>query len=175
MPRQSGQCCQQVEGKVPSHGEASGAQKNLDKILQPDLPRLPNSSLSSNDKDILQQNILLFVYRNKTGPAQGKQPKEPYSYAGREGTFPSTYTHSTWARGKTFVMERHKTFLTGALTVEDCQFHLSDLKSHKNRIPVICNYPGAQILWMKGSLTQTYFKPRTQLQGVQMGAASFLR
>lgn len=31
--------------------------------------------------------------------------------------------------------------------------HLSDLKSHKNRIPVICNYPGAQILWMKGSLT----------------------
>lgn len=124
MPRQSGQCCQQVEGKVPSHGEASGAQKNLDKILQPDLPRLPNSSLSSNDKDILQQNILLFVYRNKTGPAQGKQPKEPYSYAGREGTFPSTYTHSSWARGKTFVMERHRTFLTGALTVEDCQFHI---------------------------------------------------
>lgn len=92
MPRQSSQCCQQVEGKVPSHGEASGAQKNLDEILQPNLSGLPNSSLRSNDKDILQQNILLFVYRNKTGPAQGKRPKEPYSCARTEGTFPSTHT-----------------------------------------------------------------------------------
>lgn len=64
-PRQSRQCCQQVEGKVPSHGETPGAQKNLDKILQPDLSGLPNSGLSSNDKDILQQNSLPFVYRNK--------------------------------------------------------------------------------------------------------------
>lgn len=124
MPRQSRQWCQEVEGKVPSHGEGSGAQKNLDKILQPDLSGLPNSSLSSNDKAILQQNILLFVYRKKTGPAQGKQPKQPYSCAGREGTFPSTHTHSTWARGKTFVMGRHRTFLTGALTLQDCQFYI---------------------------------------------------
>lgn len=134
MPRQSRQCCQKVEGTVPCHGEASGAQKNLDKILQPDLSGLPNSCPSSNDKFILQQNTLPFVYRNKTGPAQGKQPKEP-SCAGREGTFPSTHTHST------FVMGRHRTFLTGVLTVQDCQSHLSDLRSHKTRIPVIPNYP----------------------------------
>lgn len=92
VPRQGRECCQQLEGKVPSHGEASGAQKNLDKILQPDLSGLPKSSLSSNDKDILQQNTLLFVYKYKMGPAQGKQPKEPYSCAGKEGNFPSTHT-----------------------------------------------------------------------------------
>lgn len=141
MPRQSRQCCQQIEGKVPFHREASGAQKNLDKILQPDLSGLPNCSPCSSDKDILQQNTLPFVYRNKTKPAQGKQPKEPYSCAGREGTFPSTHPHSTWARGETFVMGTHRIFLTGVLTVQDCQFHLSDLKSHKTRIPVIPNYP----------------------------------
>lgn len=134
MPRQSRQCCQQIEGKVPSHGEASGAQKNLirfSSLICLDCPTLVSAAMTKTSCS--KTPLPVFVYRNKTEPAQGKQPKEPYSCAGREGTFPSTHT--------TFVMGRHRTFLTGVLTVQDCQFHLSDVKSHKPRIPMIHHYP----------------------------------
>lgn len=53
----------------------------------------------------------------------------------KEPSLPHTLT------GETFFMGRHRIFLTGVLTVQDCQLHLSDLKSHKPRIPVIPNYP----------------------------------
>lgn len=76
MPRQSRQCCQQAEGKVPSDGEPSGA-------------------LVMGTQDILHR------CSNSTG-------------------FPIP----------------HEWF-----------------EIPKNRISVIPNYPGAQIFWMKSSLT----------------------
>lgn len=53
-----------------------------------DCPTLVSAAMTK--KSCSKTPLPVFVYRNKTEPAQGKQPKETSSCVGREGTF---HTH----------------------------------------------------------------------------------
>lgn len=130
MPRQSTQCCQQVEGKVLLIRKHLVPRKTLTRfssLICLDCPTLASAAMTKTScskipcclcTEINQDQLKANNLRSLIHVQEEKKPSLPD-------------THSTWAKGKTFVMGRHRTYLTGVLTVQDCQFHRSDLKCHK--------------------------------------------